>query len=144
VRRCAGSGKLSVVTGSGIGNERERRRRWSTVLSALAAIITVAIFGASFLFWNHDDSVRIWLAWIAVPPVCLSAAATVQYARGEHSGAGAAAAAVYWVLIVLTVMRALEGLFLGAVLQTAAWFISRPGRDATAVPRRNARTETAP
>lgn len=95
---------------------------------------TFAVFAASFAFWNHEGANRIWLVGVALPPICLSLAAAFQYAHGNHSGAGAAAAVVYWVVIALTLMSALEGLLLGAMLQTTAWFISRPGR-ATRQPR---------
>ncbi|MGO9877522.1 MAG: hypothetical protein ACLPVY_27430 [Acidimicrobiia bacterium] len=67
-----------------------------------------------------------WLVMITVPPVALSVAATVQYRLTTHSGAGAAAAAVYWAFLLVWNFQAGVLFFFGALLQTGAWFLTRP------------------
>jgi hypothetical protein len=109
-----------------------KRRRRSALLSALAAGFTAAVFVWSIAIHSNgsDGPVRVWLIMIALPPVVLSVLAAAQYARTSHTGAGAAATAVYWVLTVLFFVSAGGAFLLGAILQTAAWFICRPRRAA--------------
>lgn len=104
----------------------DRRRRRSAVLSFVAASTTLVVF-ASFAV-TTSSSIRAWLVFIAVPAVAMSVAAGVQYLRTAYTGAGAAAVAVYWTLVLLN-FRAGPAYVPGAVLQTIAWFVSRPRRD---------------
>jgi chromate transport protein ChrA len=103
-------------------------------LSLAAAGVTAVI-----LLWailrNGDES-KAWMAWIisiAMPVIVLSIAASFQYGRGHGSGAGAAAAAVYWVLLIVLFVAAAPLYFFGALLQSTAWFISRPRPTASQV-----------
>jgi hypothetical protein len=123
---------MSTVAGQ-LDGRRTRRRR-AARLSALAGLITALIFGADAL---SRPSVSVWLLWIAVPPIALSGAAAFQYRRREGTGAGAAAAATYWVSIYLFTFSAGPAYLPGAVLQTVAWFGTRPRRP------RDAREQTA-
>jgi hypothetical protein len=109
---------------------RQRRaRRASASLSLAAASVTALILVWGIL--RESDPTRGWLLWvltIGVPPIVLSLIAGAQYRRGNSTGAGAAAAAVYWILLIIYNIRAADLYLLGALLQTAAWFLSRPGR----------------
>ena len=82
----------------------------------------------SALVWHDSATIGfvVWLLTITVVPIVMSIAAAIQYRRSAHTGAGAAAAAVYWALFVVLFFHAAELFFFGALLQTAAWFISRP------------------
>jgi hypothetical protein len=126
----------SVVSIERGRNTQQRQRMRSALLSALAALATAALLVVAVL--SADDSTsRSWFVWIAtigVPPIGFSLVAAAQYRFRHSTGAGAAAAAVYWVFLIGYNVRA-AGLFLiGTVLQTAAWMVSRPRsprRDAT-------------
>ena len=109
-----------------------KRRRRSALLSALAASVTAAFFVWSLAIHSNgsDGSVRVWLMLIGIPPIALSVLAAVQYLRTSHTGAGAASTAVYWVLTIVFFVSAGSAFLLGAILQTAAWFVSRPKRAA--------------
>lgn len=103
--------------------QRARRRR-SASLSALAAGVT-----ATFFVWAivvDPSSLTRWLVTIGLPPVALSVAAAVQYRRTSHTGAGAAAAALYWAFVFAIYVRGGLVFVPGALLQTTAWFVSRP------------------
>lgn len=100
-----------------------RRRRRSALLSLLAAGVTAAIFAWAAI--SNPWELR-WILSIGWAPIALSIAAAIQYRWRIHSGAGAAAAAVYWVLVVLIFFQAGIAFLIGAVLQTCAWYISRP------------------
>lgn len=104
------------------------RRRKSAWLSAIAAGVTASLFLTSAVKYNTQAPNRAWLLMIALPPIVLSVAAWVQYLRTTHTGAGAAAAAVYWVMFVVFFFHAGEAFVLGALLQTVAWYLSRPTR----------------
>ena len=107
---------------------RDSRRTRSTWLSALAAFVTAVVLVWAMLRVDSSTSGYwfVWIATIGIPPIVLSIAAAVQYRWGESTGAGAAAAALYWVFLVVFNVRAIDLFFFGALLQTAAWFISRP------------------
>ena len=78
---------------------------------------------------RNADHTSAWLRWvltIGVPPIVVSLVAGVQYRRGRSTGAGAASAAVYWILLVMYNVRAADLYMFGALLQTGAWFVSRP------------------
>jgi hypothetical protein len=88
---------------------------------------------------TNSDATRWWFFWIlsiGAPPIALSLLAAAQYQRGHHTGAGAAAAAVYWVLLITYNIRAAALYLIGALLQTTAWFLSRPRRSARAAGER--------
>ncbi|MGZ4691667.1 MAG: hypothetical protein ACXV9P_04560 [Acidimicrobiia bacterium] len=61
-------------------------------------------------------------------PVVVSLAAAYQYRWKTYTGAGAAAAVVFWIWVVTGRLTYGTGFVIGAVLQTCAWYISRPGR----------------
>jgi hypothetical protein len=119
-----------------------RRRRVSTWLSLVAAATTALI-----LVWDilrDGPHSAIWLRWvltIGVPPIVLSVIAAVQYRRGQSTGASAAAAALYWILLVMYNVRAADLYVIGALLQTSAWFLSRPQRSAQLQTERTAASE---
>jgi hypothetical protein len=104
-------------------------RRRSAWLSLSASGITALI-----LVWailrnaDHTSSWLLWILMIGAPPIVLSLIAAAQYRRAHGTGAGAAAAAVYWVLLLVYNVRAADLYMLGALLQTGAWFLSRPRR----------------
>jgi cytochrome bd-type quinol oxidase subunit 2 len=112
--------------------ETEARRRRSAMLSAVAACVTIALFAWSFVIHSHGSDasapIRTWLLMIGLPAIIVSAAAALQYAKTLHTGAGAAAAVLYWVLFAVFLLSAAEAFLPGALLQTAAWFVSRPSR----------------
>jgi hypothetical protein len=108
-----------------------RARRRSAWLSLAAAGVTALILVVAAL--TNSDATRgwlFWLLWIGVPPIALSLIAAAQYGRGHFTGAGAAAAAVYWILFIVYSVRAAPLYLIGALLQTTAWFLSRPRRPA--------------
>ncbi len=112
--------------------KRERSRKLSTWLSLAAAGTTVLIL--LFAILRNSDRTHAWLIWtmtIGLPPIVLSTLAAAQYRSGQSTGAGAAAAAVYWTLLIIYNSRSATLYFLGAPLQTAAWFLSRPRRTAS-------------
>jgi hypothetical protein len=109
---------------------RARRRRRSALLSALAAGVTAALFVWDGLSREAYGPHLVWLLWIGLPTVAVSAAAAIQYRWKTHSGAGAAGAVVYWVFIVVFSTQEAGAFLIGAILQTCAWYISRPGRRA--------------
>jgi hypothetical protein len=116
-------------------------RRGSALLSLAAAGVTGAILAWATL--RNSDSTSAWLFWIlsiGVPPIVLSLVAAAQYRRGHSTGAGAAAAAVYLVFLLVYNLRAADLFFIGALLQSAAWFRSRPRRPARVVDERPAFT----
>jgi hypothetical protein len=119
---------VRVSDAIGVGVAVDRRRRRSAVLSLLAACVTFALFAWAFLARDADASRswKVWLLTIAVPPIALSLVAAAQYRWTPYSGAGAAATAVYWLMVVLLMLRAGPAYVPGAVLQTVAWFVSRP------------------
>lgn len=98
------------------------------MLSLLAACVTFALFAWAFLarFADASRSWEVWLVTIAVPPVAVSLVAAAQYRWTPYSGAGAAATVVYWLMVFLLMWRAGTAYVPGAVLQTVAWFVSRP------------------
>ena len=111
-----------------------RRRARSALLSGLAAGTT-----AGLLVWSiaaadasRSASWYLWIALIGIPPIVFSVAATVQYRWGRSTGAGAVAAALYWVFLITYNVRAVGLYLLGALLQTVAWFTSRPASVRTA------------
>jgi hypothetical protein len=111
--------KRTGQTGALIARRRQRAAR----LSAVAGIITATLalfFGAR----NHAET--YWIVIISVPPIALSLAAAVQYRRTAHTGAGAAAAAVYWAFLLVWFFQAVDLFVIGALLQTAAWLLTRP------------------
>jgi chromate transport protein ChrA len=96
-------------------------------LSLAGAGVTAVILVWAIL--RHGDGSKAWMAWIitiTLPVIVLSIAASFQYGRGHGSGAGAAAAAVYWTLLIVLFIPAAPLYLFGALLQTTAWFISRP------------------
>ena len=103
-----------------------RRRRRSALLSAVAALLTAVFFFPKGVTEGLPFA-RLWLE-MSIPTVALSVAAAIQYRWKEHSGAGAAAAALYWVFVLLGQLSYGTGFVIQAVLQTWAWYISRPGR----------------
>jgi hypothetical protein len=115
---------------SEVAEPQAERRRTSAVLSLMAACSTLGLFAWSFVIHlrgsNDSAPVRAWLVIISLPAIAVSASAAAQYRWGRHSGAGAAAAVVLWVLVLLFNLRAGVAYFPAAVLQTVAWFISRP------------------
>jgi hypothetical protein len=119
-------GHHACVRGS---TKSQRRRSVSAWLSVAAAGITALILVWAIL--RNPDHSTSWLRWvvmIGVPPIVLSVIAAVQYRRGHSTGAGAAAAAVYCVLLLIYNVRAADLYIIGALLQTGAWFVSRPRR----------------
>ena len=109
-------------------------RRTSARLSLAATGVTTLILVWAVL--RNSDASSWWLFWtlsIGVPPIALSLLAAGQYRRGRNTGAGAAAAAVYWVLLIVYNFRAADLFLIGALLQTTAWFHSRPRRSAQVV-----------
>jgi hypothetical protein len=117
--------------------KQRRARRVSARLSLAAATATALILVWATL--RNSDSTRGWLLWIVaigLPPIVLSLIAAVQYRRSSSTGAGAAAAAVYWVLLIIYNVRAADLYLLGALLQTAAWFIGRPRHSPTTTDER--------
>jgi hypothetical protein len=104
------------------------RRRRSALLSAIAALITTALFGVSLVLYQATTPFKVWILVIGLPPIILSVAAALQYSRTPYTGAGAAATAVYWVLVITLFVSAGVAYMPGAVLQTVAWYLSRPGR----------------
>jgi hypothetical protein len=115
-------------------SKQQRARRASAWLSVAAAGVTGLILVWAIL--SNSDHTQGWLIWvltIGIPPIALSLVAAAQYRRGQSAGAGAAAASVYWVLLVIYNVRAGQLYFFGALLQTAAWFLSRPRRPVRSV-----------
>jgi hypothetical protein len=109
--------------------KQQGARRMSARLSLAAAGVTGLVLLWAILA-NSDQS-QGWLRWIlsiGLPPIVLSLVAALQYQRGQSWSAGAAAAAVYWVLLVVLNVEGAGLYVLGALLQTAAWFLSRPRR----------------
>jgi hypothetical protein len=102
------------------------------MLSAVAACVTAALFAWSLVIHSYGSDAsaptRTWLLVIGLPAIIASAAAAIQYRKTLHTGAGAAAAAVYWVLFAVFLVSAVDAFLPGALLQTAAWFVSRPSR----------------
>ena len=116
-------------------SKQQRARRASAWLSLAAAGVTGLILLWAIL--RNSDHTQGWLTWIltiGLPPIALSLVAAAQYRRGQ--GAGAAAPAVYWILLVIYNVRAGELYFFGALLQTGAWFLSRPRRSEQPVDER--------
>jgi hypothetical protein len=108
-------------------DEYATRRRRSAWLSLAAAGLTALILAWAVL--ANGDRTRSWLAWIvtiSLPVIVLSTGAALQYWRGRSAGAGAAAAAAYWVMLVVFNLEAATLYLFGGLLQTAAWWISRP------------------
>jgi len=107
--------------------KQRRTRRISARLSLAAATVTALILVWAIL--RNSDSTSGWLVWIltiGVPPIVVSLFAGAQYRWTNGTGAGAAAAAVYWVLLIIYSVRAADLYLFGALLQTSAWFIGRP------------------
>lgn len=110
----------------------DQRRRWSSRLSLAAATVTGAV-----MVWSisrNSDPGAGWLRWlisIGLPPIIVSLLAAAQYRWGRSNGAGAAAAVLYWVLSAMFLMGALALYLFGGILQTVAWYVSRPTRRVT-------------
>jgi hypothetical protein len=128
--------ELVRVDGDDVRNLRRTRSVW---LSALAAFVTAAVLVWAVLSVDSSNSGYwfLWIATVGIPPIVLSVAAAAQYRWRDSTGAGAAAAAVYWVVVfnvwvVVFNARLIDLFFFGALFQTAAWFISRPRRTARA------------
>jgi len=90
----------------------------------------VRLFAWSLVIHSHGSndsaSIRAWLVIISLPAVAVSATAAGQYRWGRHTGAGAAAAVLLWVIVLVFNVAAGVEYFPAAVLQTIAWLISRP------------------
>lgn len=113
---------------AGSNDEWEQRRRHrSALLSLIAALVTALIMVPKGL----SESLLPWqVFWfrLAAATVGISVAAAIQYRWFRYSGAGAAAAFVYWMFVFFGEFDYGTAVFIGAVLQTFAWAISRPGR----------------
>ncbi|HEY3723657.1 MAG TPA: hypothetical protein VGN59_09905 [Acidimicrobiia bacterium] len=103
-----------------------RRRRRSGLLCLIAGCITALFFIPKGL--TDGSPVGIFWLIVSIPSIGFSLAAAYQYRNGEYTGAGAAAAAVSWIYVLLGEFEWGSGFFIQAVLQTCAWYISRPGR----------------
>ena len=75
-----------------------------------------------------NSSELTFLIWISFPPIVFSVAAAVQYRQTSQRGAGASAAVVYWLFIVVFYIQGGQVFVPGALLQTAAWWVSRKSR----------------
>jgi hypothetical protein len=106
-------------------NDTRTRRRRSALLSTIAAALTASFFVLAIVV-DSSSAITEWLLTIGLPPVVSSVVAAVQYRRTPHTGAGAAAAVLYWVFLVVFYLEGGLVFVPGALLQTAAWFVSRP------------------
>ena len=100
----------------------------SALLSTIAAAVTAIVLAIGIATGPASDTA--WLIFIivfALPPIALSVAATVRYRRPPRGGTRIekAAVVVYWVFVVVFWMEGGVVLVPGAVLQTAAWYVSR-------------------
>ena len=122
---------MPVMAGAvAVQSEWVKRRRRSALFSLLAAAVMVVLFGwALSAYGDRQYAVEVWLVTIGLPPTLVSLAAAAQYRWRDHSGAGAAAAVLYWVFAVVLLTRAGGPFIMAGLLQTYAWFVSRPGRE---------------
>jgi hypothetical protein len=107
------------------GEPKTRMQRRAALLSAVAAGITALIFAWAIIASSDEAT---WLIAISLPPIASSLLATVQYRRSWHPVAGKAAVAIYWVFLLVYWIEGGIVFLPGALLQTAALFITRPKR----------------
>ena len=109
-------------------NRAPTTRRRSANLSAVAAVVTTIVLGIGIATGPASDTA--WLIFIIVfafPPIALSVVAAARYRRPPPSGTRVekAAVVVYWVFVVVFWLEGGVVLIPGALLQTAAWYVSR-------------------
>ena len=125
-------GRSSIMGACPTSRRRALACRKSGRSSLAAAGVTALILVVAAL--TNPDATRgwlFWLLWIGVPPIASVAFSPWPSTAGAISQVPARRpVAVYWILFIIYTVRAAPLYLIGVLLQTTAWFLSRPRRPA--------------